>query len=96
MNHHKSPAITQQRISKWLMQAKSVEQNPTWTETRQAIQFGEHTYILNKNQVFVCGHCGSFDPEWSATEVIDFFRDMYGIKPTEITVQVSVAVSDDS
>lgn len=85
-----SPLITQVRISKWLMQAKPLSQVKTWTEKRLAIQFEEHTYILSQGQVFQCAHCGAYDPEVTASAVIEFFRENFGIKPIEIEVTVSV------
>ncbi len=91
--HIVSSAISQQRVARWIEQAKDVESHPTWTEKRLAIQYADHTYILGSGQVFVCSHCGTYDPEWTATEVIQFFNDVFGIKPTEIEVTVSVAKS---
>jgi hypothetical protein len=61
---------TRRRIAKWSMEAKPVSQQPVWTEMRRAIVFGGHTYIVSNGQVFQCGHCGHYDPEWSATEVM--------------------------
>jgi hypothetical protein len=72
--------------------SEPIKQRPVWTETRLAIDFGEHTYIIANGQIFQCAHCGHFDPEWSATEVLDFFRENFGIKPREIEVTCSVAV----
>lgn len=87
-----SGEISQSRVSKWLAQATSIE-NTTWTETRQVIEFGAHVYPLVNGQVFQCGHCGHYDPQWSATEVIKFFQETFGIKPTEIQVTCTVAKS---
>jgi hypothetical protein len=81
-----SSAISAKRVAKWIENAKPLNDNPTWTERRLAIEFGAHTFILGTGQVFQCGHCGYFDPEWSATEVINFFQDKFGIKPHEIEV----------
>jgi hypothetical protein len=85
-------AVTQQRISKWIESTKSVNEVSTWTEIRQAIVIGEHTYILSNGQVFQCGHCGRFDPEWSVTEVIAFFKATFNVDPIEIEVTCSVAI----
>lgn len=74
------------------MQAQSITKNPTWTETRQAIEFGGHVYLVAKGQVFQCLYCGHFDPEWSATEVLTFFEETFGIKPFDIEVTCSVAI----
>jgi len=81
------------RIAKWVMDAQPVDAKPTWVERRLAIDFGEHTYIVNNGQIFQCAHCGHYDPEWSASEVLTFFKDMFGIKPYEIEVDCSVAVN---
>lgn len=90
---HMSPSdITRRRITKWIIDTKSVDQNPTWTERRLAIDYGGHTYIVSNGQIFQCAHCGHYDPEWNATEVLTFFRDVFGIKPYEIEIACSVAV----
>lgn len=84
-----SDIITQKRITQWLLSAFSVTENKTWTETRQAIQFGGHTYLVSEGQVFQCAHCGHYDPEWKAQEVLKFFEETLGIKPIEITITCS-------
>lgn len=83
--------ITRKRVAKWILEAKPIQTQPTWTEKRLAIDIGEHTYIVNNGQVFQCAHCGHYDPEWSATEVLTFFSEQFGVKPYEITVTCSVA-----
>lgn len=92
MKHVSLTDITRKRIAKWIETAKPVQTNPTWTERRQAIDFGGHTYIINNGQVFQCAHCGTFDPEWNATEVLSFFQETFGIKSYDIEVVCSVAV----
>jgi len=87
-----SSDITKARIAKWIEQAKPVSKNPTWTERRQAIEFGGHTYLVSNGQVFQCAHCGHYDPEWSSTEVLRWFEENFGIKPHEIEITCSVAV----
>jgi hypothetical protein len=86
-----STEVTKARVAKWLMQATPIDKQPTWTERRQAIVFGVHTYILTPDQVFQCAHCGRYDPQYSVTEVITFFDEQFGIKPQEIEVTCSVA-----
>lgn len=87
--------MTRKRIARWIMETKPVDINPTWTERRLALDFGGHTYIINNGQIFQCAHCGHYDPEWSVTEVISYFRDNYGIKPYEIEVTCAVSVVED-
>jgi hypothetical protein len=84
--------VTQQRIAKWIESTKPINDTPTWTEMRQAIVIGEHTYILNNGQVFQCAHCGRYDPEWKVTEVIAFMKATFNIDPIEIEITCSVAV----
>jgi hypothetical protein len=83
--------ISRRRIAKWIESAKPLDEVPVWTETRQAIDFGDHTYIIQNGQIFQCAHCGTFDPEWNATEVLAYFRENFGIKPYTIEVVCSVA-----
>jgi hypothetical protein len=94
MAHLVSSDVTKARVAKWIEQATPVNKNPTWTERRMAIKFGEHTYLLTNGQVFVCPHCGHYDPEWSATEVIHFFEENFGIKPHEIEITCSATGID--
>lgn len=84
--------IMRRRVNKWIMEAKPVDEKPTWTERRLAIDFGEHTYIVSNGQIYQCVHCGHFDPAWSVTEVLTYFKDTFGVKPYEIEVTCSVAV----
>lgn len=84
--------ITRRRVAKWIEQAKPISEKPVWAEFRQAIDFGGHTYIIQNGQIFQCAHCGHYDPEWSATEVLEFFKEKFGIKPYDIEVSCSVAV----
>lgn len=93
MKHLISLEITKARIAKWIMKAQPIDKNPTWTERRLAIEFGGHTYLVGNGQVFQCAHCGHYDPEWSATEVLTFFEETFGVKPQEIEITCSVAVS---
>lgn len=89
---NQSPAdVTRMRIAKWMDQATPISKRPTWTEQRLVIDFGGHTYPVTNGQVFQCAHCGHYDPEWSATEVLEFFEKL-GHKPYEITVNVSVVL----
>jgi len=93
MAHMISSEVTKARVAKWIEQATPVSANPTWTERRLAIDFGGHTYLVVKGQVFQCAHCGHYDPEWKAHEVLAFFEETFGIKPHEIEVTCTVAVS---
>ena len=88
--------VTRKRIVKWLMQAKPIEVNPTWTERRQAIVIGGHTYIVAHGQVFQCAHCGHFDPEWNATEVLAYAKEMFNAEPFDIEVTCTVKADDDA
>jgi len=90
MKHLVSSEVTRARIAKWIMKALAVDRNPTWTERRQAIEFGGHTYLVSNGQVFQCPHCGNYDPEWSSTEVLIFFEENFGIKPHEVEIICTV------
>jgi hypothetical protein len=92
MKHYVSSDISRSRVSKWMVEAKPVDENPTWIETRQAIDFGGHTYIVNDGQVFQCAHCGYFDPDWVATEVLSYFQQ-FGVKSYDIEVECTVKIS---
>lgn len=92
MKHLVSGEVTKSRIARWIEQAQPVSNNITWTERRMAIEFGGHTYLVVNDQVFQCAKCGHYDPEWSATEVLRFFEENFGIKPHEIEITCSVAV----
>jgi hypothetical protein len=83
--------ITRRRVAKWMNTAKNLDEQPEWTEVRQAIDIGGHTYIVNNGQIYQCAHCGHFDPEWNATEVITYFKETFGAQPYEIRVVCSVA-----
>lgn len=87
--------VERQKINRWILNAKSLADQPVWTERRLAIDFGGHTYIVNNGQIFQCAHCGHFDPEWSASKVLSYFYDFFGIKPYEIDVVCTVAVVKD-
>jgi hypothetical protein len=91
--HLVSSEVTKSRIAKWLMNATPVDKSPTWTERRMAIEFGGHTYLVVNGQVFQCAHCGHYDPEWSATEVLRFFEETFGIKPHEIEITCTFSVA---
>lgn len=84
--------VTRARVSKWIVDAKPLEPNTTWTERRQAIVFGGHTYLIGNGQVFQCAHCGHYDPQWTVTEVIQYFKEKFNVEPTEIEVTCSVAI----
>lgn len=94
MKHVVSSEVTKARVSNWLMQAVPVDNNSTWTERREAIEFGGHVYLVSKGQVFQCAHCGHYDPEWKSTEVLAFFEDNFGIKPQEIEITCSYKVAE--
>lgn len=85
--------VMRQRVAKWMNSAKPLDTNPTWIERRPAMEFGGHIYPIANGQVFQCAHCGHFDPEWSATEVLQFFERI-GAKPIEIEVVCTVAVNE--
>lgn len=87
-----SPAeLARKRFAKWVESAKPIQQRPEWTERRLAIDIGGHTYIIGNGQIYQCAHCGHYDPEWSATEVLAYYKDNFGIKPREIEVTCYVA-----
>ncbi len=86
--------VTRKRVAKWIDSAQPIEQRNTWTERRLAIEFGGHTYIVGNGQVYQCVHCGHFDPEWTATEVLEFFKETFGISPKEIEITCTVKVPD--
>ncbi len=91
--HFISDKVSQARVTKWLAEAKSVEQRPTWTETRLAVEIGGHLHILERGNVFDCPKCGHLEPGSStATDVIRFFEETLGVKPVEIEVEVTVKV----
>lgn len=90
MTHLVSSEVTKARIAKWISQAKPIDEVETWTEHRMVIEFGGHLYPVVQGQVFQCGRCGHYDPEWSATEVLQFFEETFGIKPYEVEVTVAV------
>lgn len=96
LKHLVSNSVTQARIAKWLDSATSVTKNPTWTERRQAIEFGGHTYLVSNGQVFQCAHCGHYDPEWKSTEVLNWFEENFNKKPIEIEITCTVATPDGS
>ncbi len=92
MSHIVSPKLAKSRVAKWLA---TEGQNPkvpgvSWTETRQAIVYNGHTYLVSSGQVFQCGHCGHWDPDWVAHEVLGFFKETFGIKPIEIEITCSL------
>lgn len=92
MSHIVSSDISKVRVARWLMEAKPV--TPTWTERRLAIEFGGHTYLVVNGQVYQCAHCGHYDPEWSAHEVLSYFEENFGIKPHEIEINCSLPVAE--
>ena len=92
MKHLVSKVVSQERIARWFAQAKPVSEKTTWTEKRLAIVLGEHTYIVQNNQVFQCAHCGHYDPDWSASEILAFVAENFGVKPIEIEITCTVAV----
>jgi|ERR1043165_5569895 hypothetical protein len=94
MKHLVSTDVAKARLAKWLMKAQPVSPEVTWTERRMAIKFGGHTYLVEKDQIFQCAHCGRFDPQWNTTEVLNFFFENFDVKPEEIEVVCSVAAPD--
>jgi len=96
MSSHGNPSeVAKKRINKWIMETQPVDIKQTWTERRLAIDFGGHTFIVTNGQIYQCVHCGVFDPEWNATEILTFFKDNFGIKPRGIDIVCSVAVVQD-
>lgn len=91
MAHIVSSKVSQARIARWLEEAKPVD-NILWTETRLALVVGGHTYLVTNGQVFPCTHCGRYDPEWKAHEVLDYFLNNFGIKPVEIEIECSIKI----
>jgi hypothetical protein len=83
---------TRKRINTCMQETKPLVERPNWSEQRLAVDFGGHTYIVNSGQIFQCAHCGHYDPKWSVTEVLDFLKEIYGVKPYEIEVFCSVAI----
>lgn len=90
MTHLVSTDVAKARIAKWFLEAKPIDINPTWTERRQAIEYGGHTYLIANGQIFQCAHCGHYDPQWSVHEVLTFFREVLGVKPTEIEITCTI------
>jgi hypothetical protein len=86
--------ISAKRVAKWISESKPVSAEPIWQESRLAIDFGGHTYIITNGQIFQCAHCGTYDPQWNATEVVTYFRDKFGIKPYTIQVTCSITVAE--
>lgn len=85
--------LTRKRVANWLVDAKPLTEITTWTEQRLVIDFGGHTYIVSDGQIFQCAHCGHYDPKWSVTEVLSFFKETFGIKPYEIEVTCTVSLA---
>ena len=81
--------LSRRRIAQWIMQAKPLKKEETWTETRLAVDFNGHTYLLSNDQIFQCSRCGHHDPRWSVVEIIAFFKLM-GIKPREVEVTCKI------
>lgn len=92
MKHVVSSEVSKARVNRWLLQAKPIDSNTTWTERRQAILFGGHCYLVSNGQVFQCAHCGAYDPEWSSTEVLNYFEEVWGIKPQEVEITCSYEI----
>ncbi len=87
--------VTRKRVAKWISSAQPIEKQPTWKERRLAVVFGGHTFVVNNGQVYQCVHCGHFDPEWSATEVLAFFKETFGITPIEIEIECTVIINNE-
>jgi hypothetical protein len=88
MSHIISSKLAKTRVAKWLATEGQHPKLPgvSWTETRQALIYDGHTYLVSSGQVFQCGHCGHWDPDWVAHEVLDFFKETFGVKPVEIEI----------
>lgn len=95
MKHLISSEVTKKRIAQWFLQAKPVKKGTTWTERRQAIEFGGHTYLIQDDQIFACAHCGTLDPQWKSVEVLRYFEENFGIKPHEIEITCSIEGSTE-
>ncbi len=92
MMHFISDKVAQSRIAGWFASnPQPVTEQTTWTEKRLAIEYGGHTYLVQKEQVFQCTHCGHFDPKWDTTEVLRFFQEVLGIKPIEIEIECFIS-----
>jgi hypothetical protein len=81
-----SSKIAQSRVAKWILGSKPITPETEWIETRQAIIVGECTYLLDKKQVFQCAHCGHYDNDSTATAVIEYYKEQFGISPVEVEV----------
>jgi len=91
--HTVSPKVSQARVAKWLNTEGKRPKLPgvSWTETRQAIVFNGHTYLVSSGQVFQCGHCGHWDPDWVAHEVLEYFKNQFGITPIDIEINCTLS-----
>src|SRR4051812_10317216 len=75
MKHHIiSSEVSKKRITEWFAQASPVVPGTTWTEKRRAVTIGEHTFLVEKEQIFQCLHCGTYDPQWSSVEVLTWLE----------------------
>lgn len=91
MSHHiVSSEVSKNRITKWLMQAEPVKTGSTWTEKRRAITIGEHTFLVEKEQIFQCLHCGTYDPQWSSVEVLTWIEENFGSKPFDLEITCTI------
>lgn len=96
MNHMVSSEVEKARIANWLLNATPIKKTPSWIETRLAIEFGGNTYLLDKEQVYQCARCGHYDPKWSVTEVIKFFKENFDdAKLVEVEVRCSINEATD-
>jgi hypothetical protein len=92
LKHHIiSSKVSKNRISEWFLQASPVTSESTWTEKRRAVTVGEHTFLVEKEQIFQCLHCGTYDPQWSSVEVLTWLQENFGVKPFDLEVTCSVA-----
>jgi hypothetical protein len=94
-SHIVSSKISQSRVAKWLLAAKPIQPGVTWTEIRQAIVINNHTYLVSSGQVYQCVHCGHYDPDWVAHEVLEYFKINFGVKPIEIEIECSLPATEN-
>ncbi len=93
--HFISSDVSKARIAKWIAQAQNWDENPTWIERRLVIEFQGHIYPVVNGQIFQCAHCGHYDPQWSAQEVIKFFQENFGAKSYEIEVTCTLTMATE-
>jgi hypothetical protein len=89
--HLISDKVAQKKVAGWFASnPQAVTEETKWIEKRLAIVYAGHTYLVQKEQIFQCTHCGHYDPKWDTTEVLRFFREVFGVEPTEIEIECSI------